>query len=338
MVLTGLMFSTLALASCASAPESPRGAAQVRSTLTALQNNPDVADHARLELREAEAAVLVAEQPLTEADAALGEHRVYMADRTVSIAEARAATRYAEAQRARLAEERETLRLQARTLEADRARDDASLARNAAARSLNEADRARDDASLARDAATRSRNEANQARDDASRSRNEATRARSDASQARSATDAAQRSAVESTALAARQAEEYQRQIDDLQAEVTDRGLVLSLGDVLFATGSADLVEGMDNNLDNLVGFLNQYPERRVQIEGHTDNMGDSGYNQGLSQRRADSVSGYLARHGIATQRLSAAGIGMDRPVASNDTATGRQQNRRVEIIIENPQ
>ena len=85
------------------------------------------------------------------------------------------------------------------------------------------------------------------------------------------------------------------------------------------------------------MSFLNQYPERRVLIEGHTDNVGSADYNQGLSQRRADSVRYYLTQQGIASQRLSTDGIGMDRPVANNDTATGRQQNRRVEIIIENP-
>lgn len=322
-VYAGLLLSTLVIASCASAPESPRGAAEVRSKLTALQNDPNVADHARVELREAEAAVAIAEQPLAEADAELGEHRVYMADRTVLIAEATAATRYAEVQRVRLGEEREALRLQARTREADRARNDASQARD-------DASQARDDASRARDAATRARNETDRARSDA-------TRARSDALQARSDAEAAQSSAAQSTAAAAREAAEYQRQIDDLQAEVTDRGLVLTLGDVLFATGSAELQGGSNSNLDKLVGFLNEYPERRVQIEGHTDNVGDVGYNQGLSQRRADTVSAYLSRQGIASQRLSAAGIGMDRPVADNNTPTGRQQNRRVEIIIDNP-
>lgn len=315
-VFAGLLLSTLVIASCASAPESPRGAAEVRSRLTALQNDPNVADHARVELREAEAAVVMAEQPLPEADAELGEHRVYIADRTVLIAEATAATRHAEMQRVRLGEEREALRLEARAREVDSARGDAS--------------RARDDASRARDAATRARSETSQARGDAIRARSDAARARSDA-------DAAQSSAAESTAAAAREAAAYQRQIDDLQAEVTDRGLVLTLGDVLFATGSAELQAGSNSNLDSLVGFLNEYPERRVQIEGHTDNVGDAGYNQGLSQRRADSVGAYLTQQGVASQRLSASGIGMDRPVANNGTATGRQQNRRVEIIIENP-
>lgn len=280
-VFTGLVFASLVLASCAMAPAAPQGAVEVRGKLTALQDDPNLADRARVEIREAEAAVLIAEQPLPEDDAALGKHRVYIADRTVSIAEAKAATRYAEDQRLRLGEERDAARLQARTLEVGKARDEASRARSAA--------------------------------------------------------DAAQSSEAEAAAVAARQGEEYQRQIDALQAEITDRGVVLTLGDVLFATGSAELQDGASSNLNELVSFLNQYPGRRVLIEGHTDNVGGVEFNQGLSQRRADSVRYYLTEQGIASQRLSASGIGMDRPVANNDTATGRQQNRRVEIIIENP-
>lgn len=267
-------FSSLMIVSCAMTPNSPQGAAQVRSELTALQNDPNLADLARVEIREAEAAVRLAELPVSEADAALGRHRVYMADQKVAIAEAKATTRYAEAQRARLGEERSEARLESRTLEADRARR---------------------------------------------------------------AADAAQSSEREGAEVAARQAEEYQRQIDALQAEVTDRGLVLTLGDVLFATGSAELQGGASRNLDKLVSFLKQYPERRVQIEGHTDNVGGAEYNQRLSLRRAESVSDYLRQHGIASQRLSTSGIGMDQPVASNNSEMGRRQNRRVEIIIENP-
>lgn len=274
-------FSSLAIASCAMAPESPQGAAQARSNLTELQNDPQLAAHAPAEIREADEAVSIAEQPLAENEAELGKHRVYIADRKVSIAVARATTRYAEDQRARLGDERDEARLEARTREVGQARDDAERARSAA--------------------------------------------------------DAAENSEAKAAALAAQQAAEYQLQIDALQAEITDRGVVLTLGDVLFATNSAELQGGDNSNLDKLVSFLNQYPERRVQIEGHTDNVGSASYNQGLSQRRADSVRYYLAQQGIASQRLFASGIGMERPVANNDTAAGRQQNRRVEIIIDNP-
>lgn len=179
--------------------------------------------------------------------------------------------------------------------------------------------------------------EADVARADANRARDDAARAQEDAARARSAADAARSAEAVTAAEAARQAAELQRQIDVLEAEATDRGLVLTLGDVLFTTGSAELQGGASNRLNKLVNFLNQYPERRVLIEGHTDNVGNADYNQGLSQRRADSVRSYLTQQGIGSQRLTASGMGLNRPIAGNDSAAGRQQNRRVEIIIENP-
>ncbi|TBW47757.1 OmpA family protein [Marinobacter halodurans] len=266
-MLVALLCSSLVVASCATGPTAPMGAENVRGKLTTLQEDPNLADRARMELRDAEVAVRLAEQPLPDDDAALGQHRVYMADRAVAIAEAKATTRYAEDQRTRFGEERAAARLNARTLEVSKAREDAA----------------------------------------------------------------------EAAALAMQQEAEYQSQIAALQAEVTDRGVVLTLGDVLFATGSAKLQGGASSNLNRLVDFLNQYPDRNAQIEGHTDNVGSADYNQRLSQDRADSVRHYLTQQGIASQRLSTSGLGMDRPVANNDTPTGRQQNRRVEIIIENP-
>jgi len=138
------------------------------------------------------------------------------------------------------------------------------------------------------------------------------------------------------TADAQRAADELQRQIDDMQAKVTDRGLVLTLGDVLFASGTADLNTGGSNNLSKLAAFLNEYPDRTALIEGHTDSIGGEDYNLGLSQRRADSVKSYLVNAGIGSGRLSASGKGKGSPIADNSSATGRQQNRRVEVIIEN--
>jgi outer membrane protein OmpA-like peptidoglycan-associated protein len=130
---------------------------------------------------------------------------------------------------------------------------------------------------------------------------------------------------------------ELQRQIDALQAKPTDRGLVVTLGDVLFDTGKAGLKAGATSNLNKLAAFLNQYPDRTVVIEGYTDSVGSEDYNQGLSERRADSVKAYLASQGIGATRLSALGRGESDPVAGNESAAGRQQNRRVEVIISNP-
>jgi outer membrane protein OmpA-like peptidoglycan-associated protein len=138
------------------------------------------------------------------------------------------------------------------------------------------------------------------------------------------------------TAAAQRDTLELQNQIDALQAEVTDRGLVVTLGDVLFASGTAALNGVGDSHLGKLAVFLGKYPDRTVQIEGHTDSIGSDDYNQGLSQRRADAVKSYLVAQSIAATRLTASGKGEHSPVGDNGSSTGRQQNRRVEVIIEN--
>jgi outer membrane protein OmpA-like peptidoglycan-associated protein len=106
---------------------------------------------------------------------------------------------------------------------------------------------------------------------------------------------------------------------------------------VLFTSGRADLKVGAASNLNRLVTFLNQNPDRKVEIEGHTDNVGGDDYNQGLSQRRAESVKSYLTQQGIDSERIAASGKGEHQPVADNESEGGRQQNRRVEVIIENP-
>jgi len=136
---------------------------------------------------------------------------------------------------------------------------------------------------------------------------------------------------------ARQQASELQRQIADLNAKTTERGLVVTLGDLLFETGRAELKGGAAANLGKLSAFLNQYPNRTVIIEGHTDSVGSESFNQRLSERRADAVKAYLLAQGIAANRIVAVGKGETVPVASNDTASGRQMNRRVEVIISNP-
>jgi outer membrane protein OmpA-like peptidoglycan-associated protein len=154
----------------------------------------------------------------------------------------------------------------------------------------------------------------------------EVDRARSDAASARMNAAAAQQ-----------QADVLQRQIAELNAKATDRGLVVTLGDLLFDTGKSELKGGAARNLSKLAVFLNENKDRNVMIEGHTDNVGTDGFNIGLSQRRADSVKAYLVGEGIAPSRIVTSGKGEASPVAGNDTASGRQQNRRVEVIIANP-
>jgi outer membrane protein OmpA-like peptidoglycan-associated protein len=114
----------------------------------------------------------------------------------------------------------------------------------------------------------------------------------------------------------------------------TDRGLVLTLEDVLFETGRADLKPGAANRLDEVVAYLAEHPDKHVMVEGHTDSVGTPSFNQQLSEARAVSVKSFLARRGVSPFQIHTRGYGESFPVASNANDGGRQQNRRVELVI----
>ncbi len=230
-------------------------------------------------------------------DQALSRHLVVMADSKVEIARARAQSRLYEDQRQELSEQSEAARLESRTREADLARRDANISQLEADRARNAAADARIDTDIAR----------------------------GDAAQARQDTEAARRLN-----------DELQQQIIELNARETERGLVVTLGDVLFETGQANLKGGIPDNLETLATFLNKYSDRTVIIEGHTDDIGEEDYNVDLSQRRADSVMAFLVSKGVASSRMTTLGRGESSPVADNASSTGRQLNRRVEVIISN--
>lgn len=139
----------------------------------------------------------------------------------------------------------------------------------------------------------------------------------------------------EAELLKARQeAGELQRQMAALQAEKTERGMVLTLGDVLFDINEATLAPGASRNIAKIADFMRSYPERQAVIEGHTDSMGDDDYNLDLSRSRAFAVRQSLIEEGISPARISTQGFGEALPVASNASSAGRQENRRVEIIF----
>ncbi len=150
------------------------------------------------------------------------------------------------------------------------------------------------------------------------------------AGDARSAADAAQ---VRADASQLR-ADSLETQLADLKLKKTERGLVLTLGDVLFDTNRSTLKSGAYGTLDRLATALRENAGRKVLIEGHTDNVGSDETNQELSQRRAQSVQLALAQRGVAGDQITSMGKGENFPIASNDDANGRQSNRRVELIF----
>jgi outer membrane protein OmpA-like peptidoglycan-associated protein len=164
----------------------------------------------------------------------------------------------------------------------------------------------------------------------------EADRALTQARTAQAAAEQARNETLNAQSQMAQAQAESKRLADELQAAQTSRGIVLTLDDVLFDTGKAELKGGAQRSIEQIAAFLQENPERRVQIEGFTDAQGSNEYNQELSQKRADSVAMAIIRRGIDAQRVRALGYGEEFPVASNESAGSRQLNRRVEIIVSN--
>jgi outer membrane protein OmpA-like peptidoglycan-associated protein len=249
-----------------------------------------------------------------------------------------AAARAAEAAAVRRAQDEQEQRLRA---DADRRRAESELERQRVALEAEriQSERRRAEADTAVQAADRARFEAEQA---AARLAEERR-----AADARAQQLAAERADAEARAAQARDAaaqaereraelrEKLQQQLNIiLETRESARGLIVNMSDVLFDTGSANLKPGAREKLARVAGVLLTYPGLQISVEGHTDSVGSDEYNQELSERRAASVRGYLVSHGIPQQTIDAMGFGESRPVVANTSASGRQQNRRVELVI----
>ena len=167
----------------------------------------------------------------------------------------------------------------------------------------------------------------------------EAERAKRDAQSAQMQAAAAQmqaHAAQQQTQALAQRAAQLEALLVELQATKTERGYVVTIGDVLFATDQASLTPAGMSTLRKLADVMAQNPERTVLVEGFTDSTGKSSYNQNLSQRRANTVATALAQLGVPRERIAMRAYGEAFPVAPNDTAGNRQLNRRVEIVLSN--
>jgi outer membrane protein OmpA-like peptidoglycan-associated protein len=284
---------------------------------------------------------------------------VQTAEDARAIAEKTAETRRQEdARRAAIAREaEERARAQAeleRRLKEEAQRTAAAEAQRVAAEAERlAAERRREEADHASQQALAAAQEAQRQRAAAEELRTAALRAQKDAEE-RQAAALAQQKAAEAEAARNRAAaaeldqrlQQALRDREDLRASLlqqlsviletrdTARGLVVNLSDVTFATGQATLEPGAREKLARVSGILAAHPALRLEIEGHTDSVGSDTLNQALSQRRADAVRGYLIQQGVPAAATSAAGFGKSRPVASNDSAEGRQLNRRVELVV----
>jgi outer membrane protein OmpA-like peptidoglycan-associated protein len=237
----------------------------------------------------------------------------------------------AQAQQRAAAKQREDAALdRARSEEA--ARKQAEIDRLTAEAARLSAERDRAAAEAARQAADAQAQQARALADQAARDKAAAEAARAAAESARAAAEANAAKAEHEQAELRDQLRQQLNQI--LETRESARGLIVNLSDVLFDTGSANLKTGAREKLAKVAGILLSHRGLKLQVEGHTDSVGSADYNQRLSENRADSVRTYLVEQGIAPNAIGTAGFGETMPVASNDTPAGRQQNRRVELIV----
>jgi outer membrane protein OmpA-like peptidoglycan-associated protein len=298
---------------------TPPALIDARNSYQQAEKNPNMTGNAAVALREAEQTLNRGEREWEQnRDQEETEHLAYIAKQRVEIAQRIAERNMAEKEIERLGDERQKVIIEAREREVLRSRKEAEARAQEAEQAQRQAAAAQSQAKIAQDEAAARAREAEQARKTTA-----LTRAEADAARKREQ-DAAAKS------------QELQKQLAELQAKMkqTDRGLVLTLGDVLFEFNKAELKAGALRNLYPLVAFLNDNPSRAVAIEGHTDSVGAESYNLELSQRRAEAVRRFLTENGLAQDRITARGLGEAYPVGSNDTGPGRQMNRRVEIII----
>jgi outer membrane protein OmpA-like peptidoglycan-associated protein len=312
------------LVACASVSVTNPKLDDARALYGQAAADADAARSAPLELRGAQEALTRAETAFKAGeDAATVDHYAYLARQRSATALQAGEIARAEQAVAASAGQRERILMEARTREADQARSQAE-------RDRAESERARMQAEKDRAESERARMQAQTASADAEQARMAAQAQLAAARAAQADAQAAQANAQAAQADAAK----LQKQLAELEAKQTDRGLVLTLGDVLFDSGRAELKAGAFRTVDRLATFMRDHPERSLEVEGYTDSVGSDALNMTLSQRRADAVRAALLERGVEGSRITTSGLGKASPVASNDTAEGRQRNRRVEIVI----
>lgn len=316
--LTALALALVtALGACSSVPARNLALEQAQSRFDAAQARPQVASLAAAELTRAREALRLAEKARADGESlAVVDHLAYLARQRVTIAEETATSRAAQAVTAGAGAERDRMRLELRTQEADAAQRKLGAAEQQNARKSDELANA-EQANARKSAALASAEQAN--------ARKSAELAQADAAAQAERARLAQRDARVS---------DLESQLRELNARQTERGIVVTLGDLLFNTGDARLQPEGLRSMGKLADFLKRNPERRAAIEGYTDSVGSTAFNQDLSDRRARAVMDALVQMGVAGTRLSTQAFGEDRPVADNNTAGGRQMNRRVEVVF----
>ncbi len=311
------------LAACAS--NTPNAAIEnARSVVGRTGDQPEVSRRAPLELKAARDAIDAADRSWkNDRDDAEATHLAYVATQRAEIARLLARSRQVDDDVKDARSTSDRLRLDARTREAEQARALATSAQNQAATAQLQARDSQAQAAAAQqnaEAATRMA---------------AAERAQSVAAQEAAAAERARADQAAVSAEASQQrVRELEAQLRDIEAKQTERGLLVTLGDVLFAFNKAELTAQAAPRLDKLASFLKQFPQRKLLVEGYTDGVGGDAYNNELSERRAESIRDALAQRGVDTTRIITKGYGKAYPVGDNASPEGRAMNRRVEVVI----
>ncbi len=316
-----LILMLVLLSACVAAPKKDLALERVRDELDNLRSNTELAGYAPLALGEAERALRKAE--MSAGDDLYRSYLVYMADRRIQIARTMAEREQYEQTLDQLQDEHSKMLIQASQLEADHARMEAAEARLLVATTSEEAQRAMEEKETAQQKEAESARAAQLSAEEADQARRLADSRASEAKFARREAD-----------LASQQVTSLTRQLENLQLRETESGVVVTLGDVLFASGQAQLGAGGRSSLEEVVDLLQTEPDKKIRVEGHTDSMGDADANLLLSEQRAQAVREALVSLGVASERVSALGMGEDFPIASNEDEVGRARNRRVDVIL----
>jgi len=304
------LLTLAAITACASAPPNNARLNEARDQLRAVRADPQSQGLSGPELQNANAAMDAAESALARGDDSDSvDHLAYLASQRTVLLEQAGMRRSAEATVAQATAQRDQLRLAARTQEADNAQRSAQASQ-------------RDAQASQRDAQASQR--------DALGAQRQAEAALRDAEAAQRQAGVAQQQAGD----AERRASMLAQQLQAMDARQTERGMVVTIGDVLFDTDRSEIKPGGQRSMDKLVTFLQTYPMRRAMVEGFTDSIGGSDHNLALSARRAEAVRAALVGAGVSAERIRTQGFGEAYPVAGNADAGGRQMNRRVEIVL----
>lgn len=351
------------LSACSTTPPQNAALTDARATYNTARSNPQVSQLAPLELKDAGETLDRAESAQSRGDdAATVNQLAYLTTQKVAIARETAERKQAERDVETASARRDQVRLEARTAEANAAKRRAEMAQLeadqraqalAAANAQSQRDQsliaaraaeleeARRQAALAQQASDQHAVALAEANAEAARAQamidQQQQQLNTIKAQQAEAADQRARELAEANAEAERARAliaQQEAELKELNAKKTERGMVITLGDVLFNVDKSSLTAGGINNVKKLANFLRSHPERSVVVEGHTDSTGSASYNQALSEKRAEAVESELVEMGVQSDRIATLGLGESSPVANNETSAGRQMNRRVEIVL----